>query len=606
MGVIVAIYKGFGIRGALNYVLAPEKGQFGAGPQIIDRLDVAGTTPRELSAGFRAYRELVGRGKDVFDIAFSWRNEERPEAKLRAQYIAEWFKEMGLEECPRVVVEHLDAARVNDHAVGLYLDRRGRRIHQGWDWSRSNKICAVLDEKHGLRAERRTKEGRLDPSIPRALHAVNSAGQGKLETAKAVFRAALDRTKAAVCDWDTLERELFRSGYELIRIRKRDGSLQGLVLNGPDDSSFKVSDLDRSWSFPNLVKKHHIKGELKHEPLRAGMAGAAAWLDELPPTMDCPELPGELGGVPAGPPADRAGQRAPDGLGVHPRHKGTSLLERVEGSLGWVRGWARDQYRGMAAAPPRSPGARGPGLGDGLLGARIPDPLGPRHSQGCGGRLAVPVCPMVQISSWTSAWHRTDAHPVPRDPQMGRGADPARLDANSGIRAALVAWDCSRTGFEADPGRTAASRGIRHCPGTGWSEGSRIYARGCKPNWRADSGEPPRPEGMAPSFGSSSEGSLDGRSVGSRVLSAKEEYLRWKRGLEPPRTKEIDDLTKPPRPIRPIPPSQNLEEVERAFHSIWETADQQVPRVVVRDRSGLSFEGAMGSVERVVVDRRRR
>lgn len=99
---------------------------------------------------------------------------------------------------------------------------------------------------------------------------------------------------------------------------------------------------------------------------------------------------------------------------------------------------------------------------------------------------------------------------------------------------------------------------------------------------------------------------MDGRSVGSRVLSAKEEYLRWKRGLEPPRTKEIDDLTKPPRPIRPIPPSQNLEEVERAFHSIWETADQQVPRVVVRDRSGLSFEGAMGSVERVVVDRRRR
>ena len=96
MGAIAAIYHGKGIRGCLNYAFGVGKGIGGSTPRIIDQHFVGGDNPRLLAAEFREFRELAGPGKDVLDIAFSWRNEECPTPEVRAAYIADWFIEMGL------------------------------------------------------------------------------------------------------------------------------------------------------------------------------------------------------------------------------------------------------------------------------------------------------------------------------------------------------------------------------------------------------------------------------------------------------------------------------------------------------------------------------
>ena len=207
MGVICAIYKGRGMRGLLLYCLAAGKGQDEGMPKIIGASYVEGETPEELSRSFGQYRRVAGPGKDVWDVPFSYRREEAPDALTREAYAQEWIQRMGLGDCPWALIEHQDAEKnINDHLVLLGVNGKGERVHQAWDWTRSNRICGDLDEKYGLRPENRTKrvEDRvIDPTAP----------GGKQGLATIHFASSLDRAKAAGGSWRALDAELRRGGY---------------------------------------------------------------------------------------------------------------------------------------------------------------------------------------------------------------------------------------------------------------------------------------------------------------------------------------------------------------------------------------------------------
>lgn len=271
MGSIVAIYGGRGIRGALAYVLGSGKGSGNGIPKIIDRLDVAGLTPREISKEFGFYRQLAGPGKDVFNIAFSWRREEQPSREMRVAYARDWAEEMGLKETPRIMVEHLDSDHLNDHLVGLYLNEKGERIKHAWDWNRSNLVCAKLDEKYGLQVENRVRPGKEKPhpelpQIPKP-PTPPDVPDGKHEIAKISFGEALLRSKANGGTFPALEAALKDVGLRLYWVfRKGTHEIRGIEVIANDGTHFPASDLKRDWSFQNLKKKHGISGEPDANP----------------------------------------------------------------------------------------------------------------------------------------------------------------------------------------------------------------------------------------------------------------------------------------------------------------------------------------------------
>lgn len=263
MGVIAAIYKGTGMGGLQRYLFEEGKGPDGGRPRVLDLSFVEGDSAAELTRSFGVYRRIAGEGKDVWDVAFSWRREEAPARAVRVAYVQDWKHRMGLEDCPSVLVEHQDApVNINDHLALLAVDGKGRRVHQAFDWNRSNKICGELDLKYGLTPENRTKrleDPELDPFKV----------MGKRDLAALHFQGALARAKAAGNTWKALAGELLRGGYELYVVIHQKGKLQGLVKGigarslTDQRASFDGSALSRKWSYQGLLKHYGIEGDIR-------------------------------------------------------------------------------------------------------------------------------------------------------------------------------------------------------------------------------------------------------------------------------------------------------------------------------------------------------
>ena len=477
MGVIASIYKGTGIGGALLYVLAQDKGPDQGKPRILGASYVEGETAEELSRSFGQYRRIAGPGKDVWDVPFSYRREEAPDPLTREAYAQEWIQRMGLGDCPWVLVEHQDAERnINDHLVLLAVDGKGQRVHQAWDWTRSNRICGELDQRFGLMPENRTKRVEdlvLTPDAP----------GGKLELAALQFGAALDRAKAAGGSWRALDQELRRGGYELVVITHEKGKLAGQVKGiGVRDlvdegNYFNGSELSRKWSYGKLqdVIKGDILKELGHEHKHATEVGARAPGVEPEPRDLGPgdrvlvhaRVPGEPGG-PA--PGTRRGPegRGPDGAAeADPGKDGRQARRQVEGAGrnggrrqaggGLLPGDAAglEGLRGGARVPGLvAPTLRGPSLGAPGLAEPVRDPGGrgdaAARSQ-AGGRLAAAGLPVGHGAGGPAAGDPPVGDPLPHDSHVGGGPDVADTPPSPLRGSALPSGG----------GRTAAGHGPR-------------------------------------------------------------------------------------------------------------------------------------------------
>lgn len=456
MGAIVAIYKGKGIRGALDYVMDPSKAAVDTPeyasmrrPTLLDRHDIWGMTPREMARSFGEYRALAGPGKDVFNIAFSWRNEECPSSEVRAAYIRDWFNEMGMGECPRIVAEHLDAAHRNDHAVGLYLTESGERVHQGWDWVRSNKICARLDERYGLRAENRTRKKNPAPNpelpvidTPKPTVDTPEMATGALDVARLNFETALTVAKACGSSWAALRAELEVRGYELVAIRKKSGEMQGIGVR-TDGHYFAASDLNRSWSYQQIQKKHGIGGDID---ARAEHINTPT--PSKPDHQDSPHDPGLAANLePVARTPGRRSPRRPAKDGTQKRRK--PRRERrapvgSEGGMGRLHQWEKPHTRGepfLVAIEPVVPaltvhrfvGGAIPSLGSHGEGEARPEP---------GGGLAVPSNALAP--GWIGPGQAPDPTPgipVRRDSAVGGGEDAPSPSASPRPVSGLAAGD---------------------------------------------------------------------------------------------------------------------------------------------------------------------
>lgn len=491
MGVIVTIYKGTGIGGALLYVLAAGKGQDGGLPKILDASYVEGGTVDELTQCFGIYRRIAGPGKDVWDVPFSYRREEAPDPLTRSAYAREWVQRMGLGDCPWVLVEHQDAEQnINDHLVLLAVDGTGERVHQAYDWIRSNRICGELDPKYGLRPENRKKRVEdpvLDPSAP----------GGKLGLAALQFESALDRTKAAGGSWRALANELKRGGYALVVTTHQKGKLAGQVRGigvrdlVEDGDYFAGSELSRKWSYGKLQGREitgdilkELGHEFEHDTTEAGARGPGVGpetRDLIPRDRVHGQAP-----VPGGSVALAGGARGkPEGLGVagaaaadprqvrgHGRERpdaarnpgrkrpGGGLLPRDAAGLGRLAG-------GEGVPRLLAPSLRLPEPWAPAMDLPLPDPRGGGEAKAghqARGRLATSGLPLVPGAGGLpgpAADDPTVGDALHHDSHMGGGPDLA--DASAGaIPVAPLPAGSDRPGRGGTPARTpsAAQAGL--------------------------------------------------------------------------------------------------------------------------------------------------
>ena len=504
MGVIASIYKGYGIGGCISYCLEEGKGLDGGVPVIIDRSFVEGDTVAELTRSFAPYRRIAGPGKDVWDVPFSWRRRELRDRATRIDYMNDWKRLMGLADCPSVAFEHHDADNnLNDHLVLLVMDGTGERVHQGWDRTRSNKICGELDAKYGLEPENRTRKTGDEIEID----GPEIGPGGKLKLAKLQLESAIDRAKARDGTWAALDEELRRGGYELVPIMHGKGKLAGQVKGiGVRDlvderAYFNGSDLHRKLSYANIVKHHGLHGEMPgvvHEqpipiapdPREVGTG------TELGATPSYARVAGDP--VPVSQPVGRGDSRrsgtrqaveavpghhgqAPGGTvgggPGHSRHGGSGrrsgrLLPGDQGDLGGL-----DGARQPVAGGPRlvAPAVRAPQVtGNQPVGIPLPVAGGPGAAQSQpphGRRLADEN---LQVGGGggqgPQAGDPPVGDPVRRDPILGGGADVPHLATRAVPEPALLSGLSGTPGSRIAPGGDTAAQAAERAAGGGTPE----------------------------------------------------------------------------------------------------------------------------------------
>ena len=497
MGVIVAIYKGKGIRGLLNYVLDPAKGPGGnTRPAILSRCDLAGDTPRELAVAFGRYRAFTGKGKYVFDITFSWRDEECPDRAVRTAYIDAWFDQMGLGDTPRVAVEHLDADHINDHVVGLYLGSNGQRLHQGWDFTRSNKVSARLDVQFGLRIENRVRPGNPAPSqelprveVTKTLSPDRIAGEREL--ASLLFGGALARAKQGERTWTALEQELKVGGLELTFVKKKNGEIQGIGIRTAAGSFFPGGKLnkDRSWSYQGLIRVHGIGDENVRSIEQSGHAHCTnePQRDPLPKRLEESEHFVGRGFRARQTPEHTPGSQRMRSIGSALRSGCATGLARAGEGLEVVLGWILGPWgRRLMAPKPRWADPLVPQR----LGPRVPDVAGPPDTETRElppGGLARAGGPATGGDLARAEGRGPGApgtrHPSPDNPNVGRRADALgagasarvepRLDAGGGAIPGGTLWAGDALQFPAAAGRAGHGDGGRRIARPGGAPGGR-------------------------------------------------------------------------------------------------------------------------------------
>lgn len=408
MGTISAIYRGRGLRGALQYVLSPKrlpgdkKGPERAHVLACD--GVSGETLEELVAGFRPYRQVLGKGQDVVHVSFSWRDEDMkllPPSR-REEYLDEWHRRMGLGDAPRTYVLHTDTNHVHIHSVGLNIDAGGRRVRTSWDRSRSAKVCEALDREFGLSPENRPgkslrdlarKGGQVGPD--------RSQNLGVIDSMKATLRLCVEIAKHRGGTIYDLERELNARGFDLVVTPRPGGGVQGVSLKDRETGKVeKASTLDRGLSYNNLIKKHRLGGFDEARPVPKGSQAR-------------PADPG---------PQPKPG--TPPSLLVPDRKRTRSRPKQGPGGLGWVAEWGLRAGREVLAWVGR--GARSLGL----VAPGLRDLAGERAGRGPGRPADLaPAGPERQLVS------SPDPLAVQDPSTLGGGPDLVEPATSPGIRS---------------------------------------------------------------------------------------------------------------------------------------------------------------------------
>jgi hypothetical protein len=139
------ILKGKSFKACLGYVLGKEEAR------IIDG-NVIGDDPSQLSRQFDWHCQSNDSVKRVvYHLILSTSPEENLTDQQWRAIAKDYLSALNLTDVPYLIVQHTDRPHQHLHLVTTRIKSDGTCVRDGWDYTRSQKIIKVLEEKYQLK-----------------------------------------------------------------------------------------------------------------------------------------------------------------------------------------------------------------------------------------------------------------------------------------------------------------------------------------------------------------------------------------------------------------------------------------------------------------------
>ena len=206
---IAKAVKGKGFRGALDYDLSKEHGR------VLDT-NMAGDTPRELSAEFGSIRKLrPNLGKAVLHVSLSAAPGETLTDAQWADISRKYLAGMELTDNQYIITRHTDTDHEHIHILANRITNTGLVVSDSQDYKRQEALMRGIEREFGLQ--------QLAPSIESQRRAPTKGEiETQLRTGDVSTRAQLQQLADAAAkgcgDYTQYQGRLEAAGVQLVPI----------------------------------------------------------------------------------------------------------------------------------------------------------------------------------------------------------------------------------------------------------------------------------------------------------------------------------------------------------------------------------------------------
>ena len=234
------IVTGKSFKGAVEYVMNKE------GAQLLACDGVDDTDARSVTGSFNFQRKARPEiAKVVGHISLSFHPDDAPKLTdaMMIRLAGEYMRRMGITDTQYIVARHHDTGHPHIHILYNRVRYDRKLVPDNNERRRNTKVCKVLKQKYNLtfsEGKKKVKAGKL---------------HGPEQTKYAIYEAV----KSALPGCQSLEalvEKLERQGIVTTFVHRGGDAtkeVQGMTFT-KDDVTFKASQVDRKFSYGNLMK----------------------------------------------------------------------------------------------------------------------------------------------------------------------------------------------------------------------------------------------------------------------------------------------------------------------------------------------------------------
>lgn len=262
--------KGTGFRGALDYVLNPEKGI-----QIGGNMD--GRTPQELAKEFAESRSLnPAIRRPVYHVSLSLSPGEHVDDFTWNEIADCYMQRMGFGSSQYVVARHTDReTHEHIHIVASRIGLDGKTVSDSNDYYRSEQVIREIEKDFGLERVLSSRERDIEDQ-KKALSAgeLHKALETGTPNVKMILQNHLDVAARYSVTMTDLVKHLEPQGIQVIGNMADNGRVSGLSFR-IDGKTVKGSKLGKAYTF-NGLQRRGVSYDLDRDRAAFALARAKA------------------------------------------------------------------------------------------------------------------------------------------------------------------------------------------------------------------------------------------------------------------------------------------------------------------------------------------
>jgi hypothetical protein len=242
---------GAGFRGALNYVLDPDKS-----PDLLAG-NMAGESPRSLAREFGDVRGLNENvGKPVFHASLSAALADQVDAQQWRDIAEDYVRRMGYGASPWIAVRHRDTDHDHIHIIASRIDHEGKRVRDFQERKLGEGIARDLERDYGLQAVASSRDADQRAPGREEIAAFERSGQVAVTARLQEHLDIAARGEVPPTMGEFVQR-LEAQGVQVRPHIASTGRVSGLSFE-LDGVALKGSDLGRAYSWQGLQQRTRI------------------------------------------------------------------------------------------------------------------------------------------------------------------------------------------------------------------------------------------------------------------------------------------------------------------------------------------------------------